>query len=173
MNRQIRLTALLLMTLFLPFACTAIPEQLAGNYPALKPENAGESQVGTRVRWGGAVLETRPEKDFTCFEVLSRPLGDSMRPVLSDRDDGRFIACKPGFYDPEVFTKGREVTLVGEIIHMDTRKVGDYDYHYPVVDIEFMSLWPRRHAHVRVYAGYHPYYWHYPPFGPYYRYPYW
>ena len=67
-----------------------------------------------------------------------------MRPKNSDQAEGRFIACKPGFYDPEVFKKGREVTLTGKIIHIDVRKVGEYDYHFPVVDIEFMILWPKR-----------------------------
>jgi outer membrane lipoprotein len=173
MNRVTRLSCLLLVTGLLPAACTQIPVQLDGEFTSLQPEGSTEADIGTRVRWGGAVLETRPEEDFTCFEILSKPLGSSMRPTLSDRDDGRFIACKPGFYDPEVFEKGREVTLVGEILHMDTRKVGEYDYRYPVVDIEFMSLWPKRYTRVHVYAGYRPYYWHYPPFGLHYRYPYW
>ena len=172
MNHPIRLTALLITTGLLAAACTQIPVQLDGEFTSLQPDSATEANVGTRVRWGGAVLETRPEEDFTCFEILSKPLGSSMRPALSDRDYGRFIACKPGFYDPEVFEKGREVTLVGEILHMDTRKVGEYDYSYPVVDIEFMSLWPKRRMRIHVYGGYHPYYWHYPPFGVHYRYPY-
>jgi len=157
----------------LSVGCTSIPVQLEGDYTSLTPEKATETHVKTAVRWGGIVLETRPEEDFTCFEVLSRQLSRSMRPVYSDQDGGRFIACKPGFYDPEVFEKGREVTLTGEIIYMDTRKVGEFDYHYPVVDIEFMSLWPVRRERVYVYGPYNPYYWHYPPYGFHYRYPYW
>lgn len=173
MNRICRLTCLLLAIATLPTACTRIPVQLDGDFPALTPSGTGDGNIGTRVRWGGAVLDTRPEKDFTCFEILARPLAGTMRPTLSDTDIGRFIACKPGFYDPEVFKKGREVTLTGEIIHMDTRKVGDYDYRYPVVDTEFLTLWPKRQLRVRLYAPHHPYYWHYPSYGPYWRYPYW
>ena len=175
MNRLIRTTCLLAITCLLPVACTSIPVQLDGEYSALTPENATEDDVKTPVRWGGIVLETRPEEDFTCFEILSRQLGSSMRPVYSDQADGRFIACKSGFYDPEVFEKGREVTLTGEIIYMDTRKVGEYDYKYPVVDIEFMSLWPvrRQRVYIGVYDPFHPYYWHYPPYGFRFRYPYW
>jgi len=175
MNRMTRTSSLITLTGLLLSACTTIPEQLQGEYTPLMPQNAGETNLETRVRWGGVILETRPETDFTCFEILSRQLEKSMRPEVSDQDNGRFIACKPGFYDPETFKKGREVTLTGELIYMDVRKVGEYDYHYPVVDIEFMSLWPKRRLVVRNmhYGPYRPYYWHYPPHRYYYRYPYW
>lgn len=173
MKRITRLGGLLMTIALLSTGCTRIPVQLDGEFAAVAPSGVAERDVGARVRWGGAVLETRPEEDFTCFEILSRQLGGSMRPTLSDRDEGRFIACKPGFYDPEVFTKGREVTLTGEIVNMDTRKVGDYDYRYPVVDIDFISLWPKRPTRIRVYTPYYPYYWSHPAFGVRLRYPYW
>jgi len=173
MNRMTVTASLLFASLLLFVGCTSIPVQLEGEYTSLTAENVTEKDIKTAVRWGGIVLETRPEEDFTCFEILSRQLNKSMRPVYSDQADGRFIACKPGFYDPEVFEKGREVTLTGEIIYMDTRKVGEFDYRYPVVDIRFLSLWPVRRQHVYVHAPYYPYYWHYPPYGFRYRYPYW
>ena len=154
-------------------ACTSIPEQLKGDYPALKPIDSGPALLETRVRWGGVILETRPEESHTCFEILSRQLQTSMRPKNADRTNGRFIACKPGFYDPEVFKKDREVTLTGKIIHIDKRKVGEYDYRFPIVDIEFMTLWPVRRDPVYYrYGPYRPYYWHYPYYGVYWRYPY-
>ena len=172
MNRLIYIASLAVITGLFINSCTTIPEQLKGEYTPLVPKNTGERNLGTAVRWGGAILETRPENEYTCFEILSRQLQTSMRPKNSDQDRGRFIACKPGFYDPEVFKKGREVILTGKLIHMDVRKVGDYDYHFPVVDIDFMILWPKRRDRV-YYRMYRPYYWHYPYYGPYYwRYPY-
>ena len=171
-ERPIRTSSLIIMTGLLFSACTTIPEQLQGEYTSLTPGTAGENDLETSVRWGGVLLETRPEAEFTCFEVLSRQLEKSMRPENSDQDSGRFVACKPGFYDPETFKKGREVTLTGKLIYMDERKVGEYDYQFPVVDIEFMSLWPKRRYVVR-HMHYQPYYWHYPPHRYYYRYPYW
>jgi outer membrane lipoprotein len=174
MARLIRAAALATMTALLLSACTTIPEQLKGDYVSLIPKNTTESNLQTPVRWGGVILETRPENNYTCFEVLAKPLQTSMRPKDTDQAGGRFIACKPGFYDPEVFDKGREVTLTGKVIHMDVRKVGEYDYHFPVVDIEFMILWPERQERIYYdyYGMYRPYYWHYPYYGPYWRYPY-
>ena len=174
MSHLIRTTSLIILTGLLFSACTAIPEQLRGEYTPLIPKEASEENLETPVRWGGVVLETRPEANFTCFEILSKRLETSMRPKVADQSGGRFIACKPGFYDPEVFEKGREVTVTGKIIHMDVRKVGEYDYHFPVVDIEFISLWPERRdpPYYDFYGAYRPYYWHYPHYGRYYRYPY-
>jgi len=174
MNRLTRTTSLIILTGLLFSACTIIPEQLRGEYTSLMPENITEKDLETVVRWGGVVLETRPEADFTCFEILSKQLEKSMRPKTSDQAGGRYIACKPGFYDPEIFEEGREVTLTGKIIHMDVRKVGEYDYQFPVVDIAFMSLWPERRnpVYYDFHGSYRPYYWHYPPYRFYYRYPY-
>jgi outer membrane lipoprotein len=174
MKHFFRIGSLVILTALLFSACTTIPEQLKGEYTPLIPDKTTEKDLETPVRWGGVLLETRPENDYTCFEILSRQLQKSMRPVDSDQAGGRFIACKPGFYDPEVFEKGREVTLTGKLIHMDVRKVGEYDYHFPVVDIEFMSLWPERREsrYYDYYGPYRPYYWHYPHYGVHYHYPY-
>ncbi len=174
MNRMIRTSSLIIMTGLLFSACTTVPEQLKGEYGSLTPEYTTDKELKTPVRWGGVILETRPESDHTCFEVLSKKLTKSMRPENEDQSDGRFIACKPGFYDPEVFEKGREVTVTGQVIFIDVRKVGEYDYHFPVVNIEFMSLWPERinRPYYDYYGMYRPYYWHYPHYGFYYRYPY-
>ena len=157
-------------------SCTTVPEQLKGDYAPLTPKTTTQQDLQTPVRWGGVLLETRPEANHTCFEVLAKPLEKSMRPEKSDQADGRFVACKPGFYDPEIFKKGREVTVTGELIHIDVRKVGEYDYQFPVVDIQFMSLWPKRlrPVYYDFYGPYRPYYWHYPYYGRFhYRYPYW
>lgn len=153
-------------------ACTIIPEQLKGDYTAVKPKDISQQDLQTEIRWAGVILETRPEDGHTCFEILSRQLEKSMRPRNTDQSDGRFIACKQGFYDPEVFKEKREVTLTGRIIHIDKRKIGDYDYLFPIVDIEFMTLWPTRRYRTYYYGPYRPYYWHYPHYGPYWRYPY-
>ncbi len=151
-------------------ACTTIPEQLKGDYAPLEPQDAAAKDLQTSVRWGGIILETRPEAEHTCFEILARQLEKSMRPAVTDQASGRFIACRPGFYDPEVFEKDREVTLTGEIIYLDSRKVGEYDYNYPVVDIEFISLWPKRRIrrNYNYWGPYDSYYWRYPNHGFYY-----
>jgi len=174
MNSPDRILIPLVIAVLMVSACTTVPEQLKGDYTSITPEGTSEKDLQTNVRWGGVILETRPEADHTCFEILARHLEKSMRPADTDQATGRFIACRPGFYDPEVFVKNREVTATGKIIYIDVRKVGEYDYHFPVVDIEFISLWPERREAIYYnhWGPYRPYYWHYPHYGRYWRYPY-
>ena len=171
MNHPTRTFSLTVLACLFLSACTQIPVQLQGDYPTLIPKQTVEKDLQTSVRWAGIILDTRPEEDHTCFEILGRQLDNEMRPENADQSTGRFIACKSGFYDPEVFKKKREVTVTGKIVYIDVRKVGDFDYHFPIVDIEFMSLWPvRRYRPYYHYGPYAPYYWHYPHYGRYYRY---
>jgi len=169
-SRIFRFSSLAGLTLALG-ACVSVPVQFQGEYPPLAPKDARSSDSGTAVRWGGVILETRPEASSTCFELLGKPLSSSMRPTASDQSTGRFIACKSGFHDPEVFVRGREATLTGRLERIDVRKVGDFDYRYPVVSIEFMTMWPER-KDVIFYdydPFFSPWYWYYPYY--YYSYP--
>jgi len=159
-------------------SCTTVPKQLQGDYPALTPARVDSSTYGTDVRWGGVIIETNNEADQTCFEVLSHTLDKSLRPEPEDSTQGRFIACKTGFYDPEVFAQGREVTLTGTVRTIEEHPIDDFNYRYPVVDARDVILWEKRRD-VIIYNYYDPLYYpyYYPYYGgwgwyPYYRYPY-
>lgn len=158
-------------------ACVSVPVQFQGDFSLLTPQTTRAQDTGTEIRWGGVILETRPDEQQTCFEILSRPLRKSMRPDDSDQTLGRFIGCKNGFHDPEVFARGRELTLTGTIERLDVRKVGEFDYRYPIVQAAFVTMWPERQE-VIVYDYdpyfYSPWYWSYPYRHPYYppHYPY-
>jgi outer membrane lipoprotein len=163
-------------------ACTTIPEQIQGTYADISPARVDPAVFGSVVRWGGSIIEAKNEEDSTCFEVLSRDLDKYLRPKLEDRTSGRFIACKTGFYEPAVFAPGREVTLTGSIRNIEVRQVDDFNYRYPVVDVNELILWELRQDILVIdqpyydpfyypyygrgfYGGYHPYY-------PYYGYGY-
>jgi len=159
------------------FACTTIPEQLQGTYFEISPARVEPSVYGSSVLWGGVIIDAKNKENHTCFEILSREMDKYMRPRVEDRTSGRFIACKPGFYDPEVFAKGREVTITGTIRNIEARQIDEFSYRYPVLDIDELVLWEIRQE-VLVYNNYdpfyYPYYWGY-GFGygyPYHRYPY-
>ena len=99
-------------------ACASAPQPLQGSFLPLTPEQAVVGQqLGASVRWGGRIVQTLPGPDSTCFQVIATPLNATGRPDSNARDDaqGRFIACRTGFYDPAVFTPGREVTFVGRV----------------------------------------------------------
>jgi len=156
-----RITTLTIIVLLVS-ACTTVPEQIQGTYPEVSPARVDPGVFGSSVRWGGVILDAKNQGEQTCFEILSRDLGKYLRPEVEDQTAGRFIACKKGFHDPAIFSKGREVTVTGKIRNIEVRKLDDFDYRYPVLDVDQLVLWEKR-RNVVVYRGFHdPYYWHYP-----------
>ena len=160
MNSKIRLIVLAAGTLLLG-ACATAPQPLQGSFNPVSPRDAvASSQAGTSVRWGGRIVETNPGPDNTCFQLISRPLGSNGRPLSTSPDatDGRFIACRAGFYDPAVFTQGREVTFIGRVDGVDSTRIGDYDYRLPRMTADVVYLWPEiREVEIRPSSFYDPF----------------
>lgn len=144
MTRPLVPLALLFCTLA---GCMRPPANLAGKFePIMVPDVQQTPREGVAVRWGGRLVSTSPGKDQTCFEIASAPLDGRARPKATDETFGRFLACAPGFYEPSVYTPGREVTVVGALAGTTTGKVGQYEYTYPRVDATTVHLWPERRA---------------------------
>ena len=134
-------------------ACTTIPEQIQGTFTEVSPARVEPGVFGSDVRWGGVIVSSRVKDSKTCFEILSRDLDKYLRPKLEDSTAGRFIACKQGFHDPMVFSAGREVTVTGNIQSIEVRKLEEFDYRYPVLDVNDLVLWQKRRVVMR-YRGF-------------------
>ena len=164
MNSAVRRFALLPIAAALVTAgCAVVPKPLQGDFVSQSP--AGQPPAdGARVRWGGTILTVEPKPGITCFQILARHLNESGRPRLGrDQAEGRFLACRNGFYDPAIFERGREVTITGNVSGTETRKVGEYDYQLPRVAAETVYLWPERPDYEIGYGfGYGPYPFWYP-----------
>lgn len=162
-------SALFLVPLIAALAgCATAPVPLAGDFSTLTPAaSVASGSPGERVRWGGEIIKVEPRADSTCFEILSRDLDARARPLERDKSDGRFIACRAGFYDPEVFTRGRDLTIVGTVSGSERGRVGEFDYDYARVAAEAVYLWPKRPLVVQQRGGwgYDPFWG--PGFGPY------
>ncbi|WP_342315791.1 Slp family lipoprotein [Lysobacter sp. FW306-1B-D06B] len=142
---NVRLT-LLAVSAALLAACATGPQPLQGSFTAITPRDAtATDSTGAPVRWGGRIVSVEPQQNRTCFEMISTHLSDSGRPYWgSDDTGGRFLACRSGFYDPEVFEKNREVTFVGRVAGYENRRIGQYDYRFPRVEADVVYLWPER-----------------------------
>lgn len=148
---------------------TAIPVASANGAPVNVPVAVTADNAQTQVRWGGELINTRPTREgSTCFEILSRPLDSGARPRdislrgSSDMDasmgtTGRFVACITGFYDPELYKAGRDVTVVGTQTGTIGQTVGGMVIQEPLVNATNIHLWRPRPP-----AYYNPY-----PYGPY------
>lgn len=126
--------------------CATAPTALRGEFAPLAPEQASAAQAaGDTVRWGGRIVSVTPDEANTCFEILGRDLSDTARPTrAADVSNGRFLACRAGFYDPAIFAPEREVTVTGRIAGLEVRPIGEYDYRYPKVAADVIYLWPER-----------------------------
>lgn len=155
-------------------ACATTPTPLQGQYDSVNPKLAADgTHSGARVRWGGTIITVQPAATETCFEILSHTLDAQSRPRVRDASEGRFMACRSGFYDPEVFGKGRELTVTGTLDGTRSGRVGQFEYTYPKVAAETIFLWPQRPLVIE-----HRDPWPYDPFwgpgyGPYWRFGYW
>jgi len=149
-------------------ACVSQPKPLQGTYTDTTPESAMRSDsIGAAVRWGGRIVKVEPGAESTCFEMISAPVGSGGRPAtVRDQSNGRFLACRSGFYDPAVFEPNREVTFIGRIEGYENRRIGEYDYRLPKLAADVVYLWPKRENTTVVYPAvpyyYHPYYGFYP-----------
>jgi outer membrane lipoprotein len=146
--------------------CATVPQPLQGTYADVTTSSAQQGGAGgTHVRWGGQIIKTEPGSQQTCFYLMSRPLDSEARPEggSAGENQGRFVACRAGFYDPEVFTRGREVTVTGTLHGTISEKVGEFDYAYPRVEADVVYLWPKRAAYP---AGYYDPYPYWGPWGP-------
>jgi outer membrane lipoprotein len=136
---------LLLIPAALLAACNTVPKPLQGQFSPILPDAAATSETnGQAVRWGGNIVSVDPQSQRTCFEIVAAPLYSSGRPRDVDVSAGRFLACRAGFYDPEVFQAGRQITISGRIDGFEMRKVGEFDYRYPRVAADVVYLWPVR-----------------------------
>jgi len=125
--------------------CATAPKPLQGQFYNVLPGEASRTSASAQaVRWGGRIVKVEPQADRSCFEIVGQRLDGNGQPRRDDRSEGRFIACRSGFYDPEVFKAGREVTITGHIEAFEDRKIGGYDYRYPRVQADVVYLWPER-----------------------------
>jgi outer membrane lipoprotein len=123
---------------------------------------------GKMVLLGGVIVKVVYKQDRTLFEIYQTEMDREQRPVSLDVSGGRFLAKYDGFLDREIYRKGREVTVAGEVKGVKVMKLGEIDYHYPYILIKEIHLWKEQKPEI-----YEPYPW-YPmgPWGPRY-YPFW
>ena len=102
-----------------------------------------EKYIGRTVIWGGVILQTSNPSDGGEVMVLQGPL-DSDEYPNEEITYGRFIAKAPTFLDPVIYSKGRKVTVAGEVIGKEVFPSGAMQLEYPVVSIKEVFLWDRK-----------------------------
>jgi len=128
---------------------------------APRQQTGMDAELGPRVQWEGRIIRSMREGEDTCFELYG-PLDEWGFSARRFSTTERFIACAFGYYDPALFSAGRELLVEGSLSREASHVIGGQVYRLPLVQAAFLSLLPERPRH---YAP--PYYWPSPFYDPY------
>ena len=158
-----RLVSMVLCS-FLLAACASIPEPIEYDFEdEIFLQDVQMNVInhkGEKVRWGGVITQVINNESDTWVEILALELNNSTRPT-GDRNNssGRFIAKVDHFLDPEIYKDGYSLTVLGTLDDAIDGKIGDFNYSFPVVQVEAHHLWSNNSY--RRYPYIAPGYWHY------------
>ena len=171
MNKMNSKRLFLITLLFLTGCASNLPVELTtpieGSPQVSEVLQNFDAHKGELVRWGGSIASVENKEDETWVEIVSRELNRSGRPKSSDQTDGRFLAKVSQFLDPEIYKKGRLVTIYGELAESQDGKIGERSYTFPVVNSKKAYMWaeyrdlPQHPVHRRYYDPFWDPYWIY------------
>ncbi|WP_395374839.1 Slp family lipoprotein [Marinicella sp. W31] len=123
-------------------ACVQPPKPLRGEFSAVSPRQVQNAErLNQKIRWTGFVLEVENLEKKSCLTVVGKIPDAVAKPSRYYRaDQGRFIACKEGFLEPEFFNE-KPITVTGVVREVIEKKVGEHPYRYPVVDASVVYVW--------------------------------
>ncbi|MCC5878535.1 MAG: Slp family lipoprotein [Idiomarina sp.] len=125
-----------------------------------------EAHQGQTARWGGVIAQVENSEQRTRIEVVNFRLNNFGRPQTGDQSAGRFVVYLDHFVDPEIYQRGRRITALGQFSGLEQGQIGEFNYHYPVIQASGVELW-REQVHSP--SLMHPAYGYYDPHSLWYR----
>ncbi|MEW5746437.1 MAG: Slp family lipoprotein [Nitrospirota bacterium] len=122
---------------------------------------------------GGMIVQTKFVPRGAQIEAVYIPVDEDGDLKSTRYAGGRYLALYPrdiGFLEPEIYKKDRRITIAGEFIGIQTGKLDEVEYPYPVFEIRDIHLWEEERPYY--YPPYYGPHWRYPYSYPY-RYPFW
>jgi len=99
-----------------------------------------DKYINNTVILGGVIAGIYNEKEGTYLEVIQKPLDYYGRPLYTDFSLGRFLILHQEFLDPDIFSRGRRVTVAGEVAGIIIRPLGGIDYPYLLINSKELHL---------------------------------
>jgi len=99
--------------------------------------------TGRVVILGGQILAMQNERDCWVLTVIQAPLDWRERPKSRDLSQGRFFVTTSKFLDPEVYVKGRRLTVGGRVAGARQQSVDGATFRLPVIEAQELYLWPK------------------------------
>ncbi|MCW8855423.1 MAG: Slp family lipoprotein [Gammaproteobacteria bacterium] len=163
---------LFIATLLLSACSSHVPETIKtspDNNPDFQQVQTNiEKHLSQKVRWGGNIVDIKNRKNESQLSIVAFPLSDNGKPILDKNSHGRFIAVSEKFLEPTVYTKDRQITVVGSVLGLETRNIGEFPYKHILIKMDHHYLWPVEN--INNYQDYPPDFWWYDPWYPWYPY---
>ncbi len=91
---------------------------------------------------GAHVLDVTNQTDGSTIKALQVPLVMGDKPGSKDTSQGRLTIVTTAFIDPEIYTKGRNLTVAGKIIEADKEPSDRPPIPHLYVKAQELHLWP-------------------------------
>lgn len=109
---------------------------------------------GKTVMLGGVIASSINTPEGTYVEVVQKPLDYRERPEDTDISYGRFLILYDGYLDTAIYSMGREITVVGEVLGRKLQPLGEIQYPYLLIKSKELYLFePRRGIPIRFGIG--------------------
>ena len=141
-NHKFLWLALLLLSGCGPVLSQAVIDESDRNVFLGELQRNPERYIGKSVLFGGTIVRVGNDSSGSWVEILQRPLGYRLEPELNDQTGGRLLLVSNEFWDEQVFSKGRKITLVGKMEGTQTRSLDEITYDYPILRVRGCHLWP-------------------------------
>lgn len=112
---------------------------------------------------GGVIVETRLTDKGSMVEFLAVPVDSYGGLKFRSNSEGRAMALYPkarGILDPVIYRKGREITFAGTLLDVQSGRIDEMEYLYPVFEIQELYLWEEM---TEYYVYPYPWYYSRPP----------
>lgn len=123
----------------LPESITTADETNLVTYDMVKKDFT--SHQGKKARWGGIIANIENKADMTVIEIVNLTLSYQGRPKDIENSNGRFLAYYDGFLEPMIYKKGKDITVLGDVLPPIKGKIGEKEYLYPVLKVGGFHLW--------------------------------
>ncbi|MDT0594865.1 Slp family lipoprotein [Glaciecola petra] len=97
--------------------------------------------LGTQARWAGKIATVRNNGDISEIEIVLFPSRETGKPQTSDISIGRFKAIVPLYVDPNLYARGRLITVLGEVANPTKGQIGEHEYTYQTLNAKGVYLW--------------------------------
>jgi len=104
-------------------------------------KNDPEKYKGIWFLLAGVIVGSKNTKEGTLIEILQKPMDRDGRPLETDATEGRFIVMSDRFLDSAVYHRGRELSVIAEVVGRKELPLDEITYSYPFLAIKEVYLW--------------------------------